>query len=401
MEQRHIHTQILIVGGGLVGMAAACAMDASGASCLAVERAPAPALHDSVPEDAHKEDARTGAVAYGASRFLDDIGVWKHLAPYAGEIRHIRASEAGTRAFLHYDAALCGDAPMGYMLPNAAALAGLRARMAEASRLTTLYDTEIIALEHMPDGRIMARTATGIEITADMALISDGRRSALRDMLGISARHHDYRQTAIICTIEHEAPHEKTALELFLPEGPFAALPMRDACVSGIVWTVKNDDAPLYLALSDDEFIAELNKRAHDYLGGVARVYRKASYPLFLAHAKRYVEGNALLIGDAAHGIHPLAGQGFNLGLRGVQLLHDMVKTRIRTGLPLADAQEFSRFEALRRRDARELITVTHGLNALFASRLPAVRFARRAGMAALEHFSPAKKYFIRRAAKG
>ncbi len=225
----------------------------------------------------------------------------------------------------------------------------------------------------------------------------DGRNSPLRRAAGIRTIEWNYPQVSIVCTVSHEAPHRGVAVEHFLPAGPFAILPMTGHR-SSIVWTERADLAPRLMALDDAGFTRELARRFGDFLGALEVVGPRWSYPLSLMHAERYSAPRLALVGDAAHVIHPIAGQGLNLGIRDIAALAELVVDARRLGLDIANPDALERYERWRRFDNVMLAAVTDGLNRLFSNALPPVKLARDLGLAAVDRLPPLKRFLMRHA---
>jgi len=395
---------VAIAGGGLVGLTLGIALADAGLE-VAVIDAETP---DHMTGDAY--DGRSSAVAYGSQQALAGLGIWKFLSGAAQPIRHIRVSDgdgAGgvSRLFLHYDHRLLRDRrgpppPLGFIVENREIRRALLDRAKKLSRLRHIAPARIertersgvTATAHLSDGRAIA---------GKILIAADGRTSPLRTEAGIGVTQWSYPQTGIVCTVNHEIAHESVAHEHFLPAGPFAMLPMVPAGKqqrSSIVWTERNDVAAAMLDLNEDDFAAEMERRFGMSLGRLRPASRRFGYPLSLSHAERYIDHRLALVGDAAHAIHPIAGQGLNLGLRDVAALAECIVDAWRLGLDIGNALALESYERWRRFDTMALIAVTDSLNRLFSNDLPPVRLVRDLGLAAVNQIAPLKRLFMRHA---
>jgi len=388
-------TEVLVLGGGMVGMTLANALAGAGVAVIVVDSAPQDALLDT------GYDGRASAIAHGSAQVFRGIGLWPYLSDNAGPIVDIRVAD-GTVAggpsglFLHYDHREVGDLPFGYMIENRVIR---RALFQQAETLPSL--------RHIAPARVatLAREAGGAEavledgrhIRCRLVIGAEGRNSPSRADAGIGVTRLPYDQTAIVCTVRHERDHQGVAVEYFLPSGPFAMLPMTDRRMN-IVWTERPEPAARFLALDDDAFLAELGRRFGDWLGAVALTGPRFSYPLSLQHAARYCDRRLALVGDAAHAIHPIAGQGLNLGLRDVAALAESVIDNRRLGLDIGGPDVLRRYERWRRFDSVLLASVTDTLNRLFSNDIPPLRLARDLGLAAVDRIPPLKRFFMRHA---
>ena len=404
MTKREATCEIAIVGGGLVGLTLGVALANAGFAAVVVDRDP-PASHA-----APAFDGRASAIALASARALNALGLWRDLAADAQPIDQIRVSDGRSPLFLHYDHRDLGDEPLGHMVENrrlhralldrAQGLSAdplpLREKVGERGSLRLVNGVTVTGLDQGPH-RATLSFADGGTLAARLVCGVDGARSRLRDMAGIAARTWSYRQTGIVCTVSHTEPHRAVAHERFLPAGPFAILPLTGNRAS-LVWTEREDLAPTLLALPDDEFLAELGSRFGDFLGDLVLEGPRWSYPLSLTLAERYVGDRLVLVGDAAHGIHPIAGQGFNLGLRDVAALAEVLVDGRRVGLEPGDAAQLARYAAWRRSDVLALAAVTDALNRLFSNDLAPLRLARSAGLAAVNQMPALKRIFMRHA---
>lgn len=392
---RDIRAEIAIVGGGLSGLSLAIACASAGIEVAVVDR------EDPAKFRSAAYDGRTTAIAYGSQQVLKGIGVWDALASQAEPIREIRVADGESPLFLHYDRREIGAEALGYIVENRLLRGALQARAEQLPSLTLHAPS---AVEEVEFAAAQARLtlADGARIVAPLAVGADGRNSPLREAAGIKTWRKSYRQTAIVCVVRHAAPHRGVAVEHFRAAGPFAILPMIDAADGGhrssIVWTEDEHAAPTLLALDNKNFTRQLASRFGDFLGALEVEPGRWSYPLMLIQAERYAAHRLALIGDAAHVIHPIAGQGWNLGVRDIAALAELVVDAHRLGLDLGGAALLNRYERWRRFDSLTLTAVTDGLNRLFANELPPLKLARDLGLAAVDRAPRLKRFFMRHA---
>lgn len=390
---------VCVVGAGPVGGTLACRLARAGLSVAVVDRAALP------PMEHPSFDGRAYAIAAGSRGLLEDAGVWDRLPLPAGPIEQIRVSDGkpGRRAsplFLHFDTAELAGSPLGWMV---------EARSMRVALNACLHATPGIAL-HAPAQAQVTRDARGATVILDdgqklrakLVVAAEGRDSPLRRQAGLAAARWSYPQSGIVCAIAHEHPHNRTALEHFLPAGPFAQLPMAGGeageNLSAIVWTDRATLAPRLMALDDDAFTAEVAIRLGPHLGAIRLVGRRWIYPLSAMYVHRVTAERLAVVGDAAHGIHPIAGQGLNLGLRDAIALCTLVEDAHRTGRDIGGPAVLAGYRRARRVDTVSMLLATDGLDRLFSTDNPAIRLARDLGIAAVHRMPRLKQAFMRQA---
>ncbi|QCO15008.1 FAD-binding protein [Azospirillum brasilense] len=391
---QEITTDVVVLGGGLAGLSMAAALATAGVPVVCIDR-------DSPDRQAENDfDIRTTAVAYASMKVLEGAGVWKHMEPDAGPILDIRVADQFSPLFVHYDhKELTWDGqnqPFGWILDNKDMRRALFARAKELPGLHHLAPAQAVSIERSRAGATVT-LADGRVVRARLVVGADGRRSLARESAGIKLRSWAYDQTAIICTIRHSEPHNGVAVEHFLPNGPFAVLPMTGNR-SSIVWSEKRSLVDMYLKLPEDQFIDELTRRSGGYLGDIELVTRRDAWPLSVLLAERFIAERVALIGEAAHAIHPIAGQGLNLGLRDVAALAEVIVDAHRLGLDVGSPEVLARFQRWRRFDTVLLAAVCDGLVHLFSNNIPPIKLARDVGMAVVNRLPPLKRFFMRHA---
>lgn len=384
-----------MIGGGISGMTLGNALAGAGVAATVVD--------SSSPEDLMDAgyDGRASSVAWGSAQIFKGIGLWPYLESEAGPILDIRVADGAlergpSMLFLHYDHADIGDQPFGYMIENRATRRGQFEQAKVLDSLQLLSRSRVAVLDRAAGG-VEAALEDGTRIRARLAVGAEGRLSPTREWAGIPVSRLTYGQTAIVCTVAHECEHNGVAVEYFLPSGPFAMLPMTNRRMN-IVWTERSELAPGFMALDDAAFLAELRRRFGDWLGKIELTGPRFAYPLSLQHAARYTDRRLALIGDAAHVIHPIAGQGLNLGLRDVAALAEAIIDARRLGLDIGGRDVLGRYERWRRFDTVLLTGVTDALNRLFSNDIPPVRLARDLGLAIVDRLPPLKKFLMRHA---
>ncbi len=381
---------LLINGGGLVGLALGIATADAGLRAIVVD-ADDPARMLSAPYD-----GRASAIAYASQQALDAIGAWRHVAGQAEAILDIRVTDGASPLFLHYDHSTLDGAPFGYMVENRHLRQALNKRALEMSGLEMVAPMTAASFDRRPAGAVVT-LADGRVIDCRLVVGAEGRRSPSREAAGIATSGWSYHQCGIVCTVRHAKPHHGTAQEHFLPSGPFAILPLPNNR-SSLVWTEREDLTPAMMALDDDAFLAEVRKRFGDYLGEISIEGPRWSYPLSLQLAERYVDRRLALAGDAAHGMHPIAGQGLNVGLRDVAALSEVLVDAARLGLDIGGADVLERYQRWRRFDNVTLLAVTDVLNRLFSNDIGPVKLARDIGLAGVQQMPFLKRFFMRHA---
>ncbi len=391
VNSRTVEADVLIVGGGFVGLALAAGLAESGILAVVVEAGdPRAALAESF-------DGRASAIALTSRRLLEAIGVWPKLADEAAPMLDIRVSEGASRLFLHYDHREVGKEPFGHMLENRVLRRALLERVEELPSVRLVAPAAVVAL-HRRERNIEAQLSDGTPITVALAVAADGRDSRIRDDAGIRITRWTYRQSAIVTTVEHEHSHNFVAHERFLPSGPFAILPLLPATRSSIVWTERAEVTPAIMALDDAGFAEQLRRRFGDFLGECRPVGPRFCYPLSLQYAARAIGQRLALIGDALHAMHPIAGQGLNMGFRDVAALVDVLADGAAAGRDLGSASVLSRYERWRRFDNSLMMAMTDALNRLFSNDFAPLRVARDLGLAAVNQAPPLKRFFMRHA---
>ena len=380
-------SDVIILGGGLIGLALAAALDSSGLECVVV---------DPVDPDSWRDtrfDGRTSAVSSSSRRMLDTIGVGDHFPEPGCPIRTIRVADGLKPGGLAFEPPAGDDEPLGWMHENRHLRQALRARAEAGARVALCWKSRAAAIER-GEHQVVVRLEDGSELVAPLLVAAEGRNSPTREAAGIRIARWQYDHAAIVSTLRHERPHDHVAWEIFYPAGPFALLPMTDdegGHRSAIVWSVQRDDAAGFLALSDAQFAAEAEAAMGGFLGRVELLAPRATYPLGFHHAARITDRRLALVGDSAHAIHPIAGQGLNLGFRDVAAMVQVLVEGARLGLDFGDRQLMDRYQRWRSLDTLMVAMATDSLTRLYGipGKLPSA--VRRFGMALTGRIGPLK----------
>lgn len=396
---------LAVVGAGLNGSLLALAAGRAGLRTALIDRMPLEALA------AAGFDGRTTAVAYSSQRLFAALGIWDAVAAEAEPIRDIRISDAGhdgreSPLHLHFDhrEVSSGDrepAPMGWIVENRFLRTALLQQLADCPQVELIAPDEVTNTTR-DASRAELLLRSGRRVVTSLVASAEGRFGATREDAGIGAQRWSYGQTAIVLVARHERPHRGVAQEKFLPGGPFAILPMTDGPDgehrSSIVWTERTELARRLLELDPSRFQAEFARRFGDHLGAVAPIGARWSYPLWLVHADRYIDTRLVLVGDAAHGIHPIAGQGYNLGIRDIAALVEVLVDSKRLGLDIGAADTLERYVRWRRTDNFTMVAGTDLLVWLFSNDIKPLRLARDLGLAAVNRMPALRRFFVRHA---
>jgi 2-octaprenyl-6-methoxyphenol hydroxylase len=392
VADRGSQVDLIIAGGGMTGLALACTVAGANVPVLLIEQRQLP--DTTTPAF----DGRVTAIARGSRRLLEAIGIWPYLAAEAEPILDIEVGERHSPLTVHYDHRAVGGEPLGHIVENRVIRRALLRRLAELSTgaLHVAAPERWGRIERWADA-VEVALASGQRIRARLLAAADGRGSPLRDLAGIGVTCWNYRQTGIVATVAHAEPHHGRAFERFFATGPLAMLPMQGNR-SSIVWAADDRLARELIALDDQDFMGELADRFGDRYGALELAGPRWHYPLAMAQARRYTDRRLVLVGDAARTIHPIAGQGWNLALRDVAALAELVVDARRLGLDPGGPYVLQRYERWRRFDSLVLIGITDGLNRLFANDLLPLRLARELGLGAVERIPPLKRFFMRHA---
>jgi 2-octaprenyl-6-methoxyphenol hydroxylase len=387
-------TDVFISGGGMVGLTLALALARGGLKTVVADPMPVAAALDA------KFDGRVTALSYSSVRMFDVLGVWEHLSAFAQPINDILVSDAGLdRApspfTLHFDHREIGQ-PMGCIVENRHIRQVLHQVLSETDGIVLMAPASARDFT-ITDANVTADLGPEGMLSAQLMVAAEGRDSPSREKMGIGLIGWSYPQWGIVATVAHEKPHEGTAYEHFLPSGPFAILPMTQNR-SSLVWTEREDIAPQMLALSDDAFNAEVARRFGSHLGATEVVGPRWSYPLKFHLARGYVRDRFALAGDTAHGVHPIAGQGLNLGLKDVAALAEVVLDAARLGLDIGAVDVLKRYERWRRFDSALMGLTMDAMNRLFSNDIAPLRAIRDLGIGIADRVGPVRRFLMRQA---
>ncbi|MEX1236030.1 MAG: UbiH/UbiF/VisC/COQ6 family ubiquinone biosynthesis hydroxylase [Roseovarius sp.] len=392
-----IDSDIAIIGGGLNGSALALALAQQGLSVCVIDALPRPTRAD------HDFDGRAYALAMASVRLLRALGVWAGIEDRTQPMLEIKVSDgrAGMGPLmpfsLHFDHAELEEGPMGHMCEDRVLRPALLDAMDAHDGVTTISEDAVTAQEVDGTGATLT-LASGRTVRTRLIVGSDGRASGTAQRAGITRTGWGYGQTALVCAVEHELPHHGIAHQFFMPPGPLAILPL-PGNVSSIVWSEWDATAATFAALDDEDFLTVLRPRFGDFLGDIRLKGMRYSYPLGLSLAKILIAPRVALVGDAAHGMHPIAGQGLNAGLRDIAALAQVLGEARARGEDIADLGVLERYQRWRRFDIAALAAATDLSNRLFSNDNPVLRKLRGIGMGAVQAAAPLRRALMREAA--
>ncbi|WP_323769715.1 FAD-dependent monooxygenase [Antarctobacter sp.] len=393
---RLMEHDLIIVGGGLNGPALALAAAQAGLTSCVVDALPLATRQDA------EFDGRSYALARSSQRMLDRLGLWAALRDHAQPMNEIKVSDgrvgdAGVFLGLHFDSAEIEDGPMGFMVEDRYLRRVLLEALAGSDLITQRAEAMVVAQETRSEGASVT-LADGEVLKGRLLVGADGQKSGVASRAGIRRMGWGYGQVALVCAIAHEEPHGGVAHQLFLPAGPLAILPLTGNR-SSIVWSERNGRAQAINALPDAEYLQVLRPRFGDFLGEISLAGARYTYPLNLSLARAFTAERVALVGDAAHRMHPIAGQGLNAGLRDVAALAHVITHAARRGEDFASPGVLDRYAQWRRFDTASLATSTDLFNRLFSNDNPLLRLGRDLGMAAINAAPGLRRSFIREAA--
>ena len=387
---------IVIVGGGLNGPALALALSQTGRTVTVID-----SLSVKVRKDSGF-DGRSYALALSSKRLLDAIGIWRSVAEFAQPMLEIkvtdgRAGEGPSPFFMHFDHAEIEEGPMGFMVEDRHLRRAFLSAMADDPLITHMSGETVIA-QDIGQNNVVVTLESGKTVTAQILVGSDGRSSGTAQRAGIKRTGWDYGQTALVCAVAHEKPHQGIAHQFFMPPGPLAILPLTGNR-SSIVWSETDAQAARINALDEAGYLDVLRPRFGSFLGDISLEGKRFTYPLNLTIANRFAGPRLALVGDAAHGMHPIAGQGLNAGLRDVAALAETLTLAARRGEDIGSVLVLERYEQWRRFDTATLVAATDVFNRLFSNDNPILRAGRDIGMGLLNTIPSLRRGFIREAA--
>lgn len=399
-------TDIVVIGGGMVGAAFAAAVAGNGLRVLVLD-AEAPAqVPDGAASDVQSVEPRVSAVTLATQQLLSSLGAWPYIPPQrACGYTAMQVWDADGTGEIRFDAGECGTPALGWIIENRTIAAALHACCADIARrhdtLVWRAPARVAGLQRNARGWRVT-LADGENIACRLLVGADGALSQVREQAGFRLRSHDYHHRAIVATVETALPHANCARQRFLDSGPLAFLPLMDARreprLCSVVWSCVPAEAERLLALGDEAFAHALGHALEDRLGAVTAVTRRQSVPLIERHADSYLRDNAVLIGDAAHTVHPLAGQGVNLGFLDAATLAEEIQRNLARGLPFDEPLGLRRYERRRRHHNLLMQKSFAGLKSLFAAQALPLRWARNAGMGWLDAMPPLKVLLARQA---
>ena len=389
-------TDIAIIGGGLNGPALALALAQTGLRVTIID-----ALTIKTRKNA-AFDGRSYALALTSTRLLQGIDVWENIQDSAQPMLEIkvtdgRAGDGPSPMFMHFDHAEIEEGPMGYMIEDRHLRRTLLTAVEATPEITQMSGQTVIA-QHVDASGITLTLASGKKLRARLVVGADGRATGTGERAGIKRIGWEYGQTALVCAIEHTLPHHGIAHQFFMPPGPLAILPLTGNR-SSIVWSETAQNAVAINALSDEAYLDVLRPRFGSFLGNLSLVGQRYTYPLSLSLAHHMIAPRVALVGDAAHGVHPIAGQGLNAGLRDVAALAEVIANTSRRGEDIGSDAALARYQEWRRFDNTTLALATDSFNRLFSNDNPLIRIARDIGMAAVNALPGLRRGFIREAA--
>lgn len=382
---------IIIVGAGLVGRLCAICLAKNGLTVASIDHETTDAILNAA------SDGRTTAVTLGSKRLFDRYGLWDSIASHAQPIQQIRVFENNSPWTLDYDARDMGDEPMGFIVENTIIRQALYEFTPE--NLTVFAPSSVQSLQRT-ETNVNIQLSSGEMLSAPLLIAADGRHSKLRTYTSITTKTHEYDQSALVAHIIHEKPHNDTAFEIFQKEGPLAVLPLRpDQATgqykSGLVWCKpRTFDWAQY----DDQSLTAMFEKLFPYYGAITFLPKRWIYPLSYTKVSSMIDNRMALIGDAAHVVHPIAGQGVNLGWRDVATLIDELSKAKSQGIDLGCPFLLKRYDSQRKFDRLSVLWATDGISHLYHSQLPPLRFARNAAFAVLNQIKPFKRAVMRRA---
>lgn len=407
MSEQRRHFDIVIVGGGMVGATMACLLADLPVRVALIDRGE---LQARIPEgraDAPEFDPRVSALTSGSAQLLDKLGIWNTvLAGRACPYQRMHVWDAEGTGSITFSAADIDQDALGTIVENSVVLAALYLRLRELDNLELLTGEEISALER-PCGNagIGLVCASGLVVSADLVIAADGAASPVRSLAGFHTREWDYNHTAIVTTVKTELPHDFCARQRFLDSGPLAFLPLVEGPnadqaqhYSSIVWSALPELAERVMAMDDEQFCGALGRALEHRLGAVQQAAPRYSFPLRQRHAVDYVQDHLVLIGDAAHAIHPLAGQGVNLGLLDAAALASALREGVASGRELSDLTVLRRYQRARKGHNMGMMWVMEGFKHLFSDQALPLRWLRNVGLSSVDRLALVKNQLARRA---
>ncbi|WP_253299787.1 2-octaprenyl-6-methoxyphenyl hydroxylase [Wolbachia endosymbiont of Chironomus riparius] len=377
---------VIISGGGLIGLITAIGLSQNSISAAVIEK-------DTLPRIPC--DNRAFAISQGSKKILEKLGIWQFIEKEAEPILDICILDADSPFTVHYDHKMIGEEPMGYVVDSAIIWNTINSHFLNQLNIFSPHSYQIVTCD---SGYVEVALDDQKKLTSQLFICAEGKSSKIPELFSMPKIKFNYKQSSIVCNVKHELHHENLAVERFFSDGPFAILPMKGGYLSSIVWTSSCEIAEMLMSLSDEEFIVELKKRFGSYLGEIELLGTRGVYPLSFSFVKRLYKNRVLLIGDAAHAIHPVAGQGLNLGIRDVESVIRHAANAKVSGIDIGSNYLLQKISRDRLFDNVSMALATDGLNRVFSNRIFCIKVLRNFGLMIVENSSLLKKRFIQHA---